>query len=134
MNRPCPFGIRWSRGGPRSTRLWMIPVHDVVFLPNRDSGRVRNLVPDHHENQRPTATLSRANVLNGRGSRNRVAHMQVVAELEPAPSPHTTGQRHGRKKSAKLRVSIDTQFGLPMKRKEIQPVPERRQRIAMGER
>ena len=110
----------------------MFAVDDVVLLNQRQSFLVADLVAHQHENQRAIAPDFVGYIGDSRNARNLVASAQRPMKLLPAAREHAARKRHRRNESAALGMAIGAKFGLAMKRQKVQPVPQRRQRVAVA--
>src|SRR5205814_5356358 len=115
-------------------RLRGLAIDDVVELD--DGGRrlvVRtNFVADLDEYQRAGAAGLFGDVGDRRYARDAVANAWRSAEFELTARPHPAWKRNRRKKSTAFRMAVRSDFGLPIERQKIEPVPQRRQRRADG--
>src|SRR5881394_286668 len=108
----------------------MIAIYDIVLLAERQSFYIRNLVPHQDEHQRPTTPRFLFDVDDTRFPCDLIAHPKWMIKLEAASGPHAPRQRYWGQKSPAPPVTIGTQLRLPMSVQEIQPVPQRRQRVS----
>ena len=112
--------------------LLLRPVDDVVVL---HQGRVAravaaHLVPHRDEDERTRPSLLGNDVLDGRRPDDVVTDAQRAAEVEPTTGPHPARQRNRREEPTALGMPVGPEFGLPVHRQEVEPVPEGRQRGA----
>src|SRR5208283_5264086 len=61
-----------------------------------------------------------------------LANAQRPVKRQPSARPHATRQWHGRKEAAEPRMAIDTELRLGRVRREIDPMPQRREGTAGG--
>ena len=127
--RRCRRSFWWRRN---VVRLWRVAIDDVVKLDECRVGLVvpTNLVTNLDEDQRTGATGFLADVHDRRCPGDRVADVYGCDEFQLAAGPHPSRQRDRRKKAPALGVPVGTDLRLSMQWKEVQPVPQRRQRRA----
>ena len=111
--------------GPDGAGPGAIPVEDVVVLDDRKSSRPRDPMAHRDDRKWTAASLLEADVGDARVAFDRVAHLQRLLEVEPAPAPHALRQRHRRQESATPGVTVRTDFALLVARREEYPVPQR---------
>src|SRR5690348_17340290 len=110
----------------RIVRFGSLPVNDIVLFDQGQTFPVADFMPYDDEDQWPAAALFMVHVNDPRNSRYLLSHAQRALELHAIAGEHAPRQRHRRKKLSALGVPVCTQFRLPGKRPEIEPVPERR--------
>src|SRR5689334_2910696 len=94
--------VRFDHAFPRSisrrqlhgTRRPVVAIHDIVLLCERQSFRIRNLMPYQDEHQRPATARFLLDIDDTRFPFYLIAYSKGMMKLEPAPCPHPSRQRY----------------------------------------
>ncbi len=104
----------------------MAAINDIVFL----GQGITDLMPHEHEYQPSAAPFFELHVHDSGSASDRFPYPQRTMELDASAGPHAPGQFYGRQEPSAPGVPVRTQFRLPGKRQEIEPMPQRRQQVA----
>ncbi len=100
-----------------------------MLFDQRQAVRAGDLVLYQNEAEGAVAAVFDRYILDGGGAADRCIDAKRLVEGEAAASPHAAGQRHGGQEATSGRVAVGSQQRLPGSGEEVEPVPQRRQRI-----
>src|SRR3954453_405011 len=98
-----------------------------MLLHESYAGAVCDLVPDEHEDKRPSAALLEADVCDGGCAPHRFTDPDRMVKGEATAGPHPTRQRHRRQEAAALSMAVRSNLRLLMQWKKVKPMPQWRQ-------
>jgi hypothetical protein len=101
-----------------------------MLLREQQQAVAGDLVAHGDEHQRAGLAFASAHVGDGRGAGQHVADPDRCVELEAAAGPHPPRQAHRRQEAAAARMAVGADLVRRRLRREVDPVPERRQGIA----
>ena len=107
-------------------------VDDVVLFAQRQLAVLAVVVAQGDEQQRAAATVLLLDPKDGRGAAGLAADPQRLVELQAPAGPHAVAIVRRRQETAARRVAVDAEAGGLHRVLEERPVPERRQRFAVG--
>ena len=124
VQRRAPFRRERVAGARRSS------VHNIVLFDQRTPKGADYFVPNQDKHEFAATSVFDAYVYDRRCPPDGLSDAQRLAEDEAASRPHAPWQRDRRQKVASFRMSVQSNFGLAMGGKKIQPVPKRGQRVS----
>ena len=130
IDRARPDLVGGRRHGICDGLPGLAAIDDVVLVGDRKALRIADLVAHRDEDQRSTATFLHLHVGNLRDARGSGSDGQRAEELDAAPGPHPARQRHRRQEFPTRHVPVGADQRLAVDRQEVEPVRQRRHRVA----
>src|SRR5882672_8079591 len=122
------------RGGGLCRERGLAAICHVMLVGDDEAAGIAHLVAHGHQHERPAASLLQYHVGDARDALDLRADEERARKLDAAPGPHAPRQGDGRHELALESVAVGTGFGLAIGGEEIQPMGERRRRIAVARR